>query len=213
MKNQASTRLFGYWNDLRGPRMAPNRFEVEPSRITDILAQTFILERNANDQFMFRLAGTQICENFGREFRGEQVLGLFEQGDRSNFERILRGTFFEGSVGVVSVDARTPDGRTTSFEMLLLPLIHSGTAITRVLGAFSPDEPCPEWLGTIPLTSQSIRQISMIWPDGHPPSMIERNEHQLPFSQIPGPKRVVSIDRRNFRVFEGGRSDVPQADN
>ncbi|MEO0619906.1 MAG: PAS domain-containing protein [Pseudomonadota bacterium] len=213
MKNQTSTRLFGYWNDLRGPRMAPNRFEVEPSRITDILSQTFILERTAADQFLFRLAGTQVCENFGCEFRGREILEMFEQGDRPNFERILRGTFFEGSVGVVSIEAQTPDGRAWTFEMLLLPLIHSGNAVTRVLGALSPDEPGPEWLGSIPLVSQSIRRISMIWPDGHPHAIIERNEHQLPFSQIPGPKRVVSIDRRNFRVFDGGRIDTTSTDN
>jgi len=212
MKNATSTRLFAYWNEIRGPRMAPHRFEVEPSRIADILAQTFILERDADGKFRFRLAGTQICEHFGREFRGQDILNLWTGEDRVNFERVLRGTAFEGAVGVVAFDAKAMDGSKVSLELMLLPLVHNGNAITRLMGCISPDKIAPGWLGTIPLSTQKISRVSIIWPDGHPHAVIARTEQQLPFSQVPGPKRVVSIDRRSFRVFEGGRSDAaPQA--
>lgn len=191
--------------------MAPNRFEVEPSRISDILAQTFILERDQDNKFQFRLAGTKVCDQFGREFRGQNILNLWTGEDRVNFERVLRGCSFEGSVGVVTFEARTADDLATNFEMLLLPLVHSGNAITRLLGCISPDGTAPAWLGTKSMVHQKVKRISIIWPDGHPHAMLHKTKKQLPFSQIPKHKRVVSTDRRNFRVFDGGRVDAPSA--
>lgn len=210
MKNNTSSRLFAYWNEIRGPRMAPHRFEIEPSRISDILAQTFILERDAENTFRFRLAGTQICDHFGREFRGHNILELWHEDDRINFDRVLRGASFEGAVGVVALEAHTANDKSATFEMLLLPLVHSGSAITRLLGAISPDEDAPSWLGTTAVVRQRIKRISMIWPDGRPHSILQKSEKQLPFSKGPAHKRVVSSNRRNFRVFDGGRSNGPQ---
>ncbi len=211
MQNSTSTRLFAYWNDIRGPRMAPHRFEVEPARIADILAQTFILEHDDENKFRFRLAGTQVCDHFGREFRGHDILNMWAGEDRINFERILRGSSLEGAVSVVAFEAQTADGRTASFEMLILPLVHSGNAITRLLGCISADDNPPAWLGTQPVATQRVKRISMIWPDGRPHAILQKSDKQLPFSQVPGHKRVVSIDRRNFRVYDGGRSDLPRA--
>ena len=37
--------LYGYWNELRAGRLAPQRLEIEPSRIAGILSETFMLER------------------------------------------------------------------------------------------------------------------------------------------------------------------------
>lgn len=208
MKTTTSARLFAYWNDIRGARMAPHRFEVEPARISDILAQTFILEHDEENNFCFRIAGTQICEQFGREFRGHNILNMWLDDDRVNFERVLRGAAHEGAVGVVDLDARTSDGRSVHLEMVLLPLVHSGNTITRLLGCISPQEAAPVWLGTNALVGQRIKRICMIWPDGKPHAIVQKSDRQLPFSQQPRHKRVVSIDRRNFRVFDGGRSDT-----
>lgn len=207
MKHTTSTRLFAYWNDIRGARTAPHRFEVEPSRISDVLAQTFILERDQETNFRFRLAGTQLCDHFGREFRNYNILNMWTGEDRINFERVLRGCAFEGSVGVVALEAKSAEGKTVHYEMLLLPLIHAGNTITRLLGCLSVENRPPSWLGTQPIVTQSIKRISMIWPDGKPHAILQKSDRQLPFSQQPKHKRIVSIDRRNFRVFDGGLNE------
>ncbi|MCK9911481.1 hypothetical protein MXD81_20175, partial [Microbacteriaceae bacterium K1510] len=53
----------------------------------------------------------------------------------------------------------------TPFEMILLPLRHSGELIDRVLGAFSPLE-APQWLGELPLTCKRIISQELLWPAG-----------------------------------------------
>mgnify|MGYP002386686614 CR=1 FL=1 len=81
MKHKTSQSLYGYWNEVRRGRLAPRRFDIEPSRISQILPATFILERVESERYLFRLAGTRLCEIFAREFRG------------TNFVRSPEGTW------------------------------------------------------------------------------------------------------------------------
>ena len=45
MKHKTSNILYSYWNKVRGDRVTPRRFEIEPAQIAAILPATFILER------------------------------------------------------------------------------------------------------------------------------------------------------------------------
>lgn len=206
MKNKTSQTLFAYWNEIRGPRVAPNRFEIEPARISSILAETFILERDQNAAFHFRLAGTRICEVFGREFRGQNVLTMWSPEDSGTLERVLKDIAFEGAVGVVSIEGTTQSGNSAPLEVLALPIVHAGNAITRILGSISATDTPPAWLGTTPIVQQNITCVNMIWPDGRPHAVLQRSRTQTPFSPLPEHKRIVSNNRRNFRVFDGGRT-------
>ncbi|MEJ1934798.1 PAS domain-containing protein, partial [Nostoc sp. NIES-2111] len=70
MKHPASRTLFSYWDTLRGERTAPERSELDPGAIRNILADTFILEVDAGQTFPFRLAGTRVCALYGRDLKG-----------------------------------------------------------------------------------------------------------------------------------------------
>ncbi|MEO1650333.1 MAG: PAS domain-containing protein, partial [Pseudomonadota bacterium] len=65
MKHTTSHSLFSYWNEVRRGRPAPRRFDIEPSRISHILAETLILERIDFETYRFRLAGTKVSQAFG----------------------------------------------------------------------------------------------------------------------------------------------------
>ena len=82
MKHNTSKALFAYWDSVRGHRMAPQRFEIDPSKISAILPYTFILERRDAETFSFRLAGTRMCDVFGYELRGTNFLDGWETIDR-----------------------------------------------------------------------------------------------------------------------------------
>src|SRR4051812_13786849 len=45
MQQRTLQTLYGYWNEVRAGRLAPQRLEIEPSRIAGILSETFMLER------------------------------------------------------------------------------------------------------------------------------------------------------------------------
>ena len=61
MKNTATRDLYGYWDQLRGQRPAPERVDIDPGAIRRVLGDTFIVEIDKNRSFPFRLAGTRNC--------------------------------------------------------------------------------------------------------------------------------------------------------
>jgi hypothetical protein len=194
MQQPTSRQLYAYWERVRNGRVAPRRFEIEPSKIAAVLPETFIVEGAGALGYRFRLAGTRICEQFGRELRGADLLSLWEDADRVAVASLLHKVFTDGAVGHGRFRAYSGANRQASFELLLLPLIHTGETINRVLGAITAIEP-PFWLGAEPLLRQEIIELNEHWPDGPPlplaPDGVE--------AAIPGSRR--------FRVLEGGLSE------
>ena len=123
MKQLTSRILYNYWNDVRGDRLAPKRFEIEPGRIAGILSETFILEDEGDGHFPFRLAGTRICECFGAELRATDFLDLL--GDRRDIgEDLLTRCGHQGAAITFELEAHSACGRAASFEAIVLPLVH-----------------------------------------------------------------------------------------
>lgn len=206
MKQRTSQILFKYWNDVRGDRLAPLRLEIEPMRISPILAETFILEQVDGQGFSFRLAGTRLCEQLGHELRGTDFLDLAGEDDREIMEQAMVKVTQRGAVAVFEIEARDEQGRSVSFEAVVLPLLHARDSISRYLGAMSPIE-SPHWLGHEPLRPHALVHHDVIWPDGRPHAVIERVGHQAPFLPALAQARVVRFNRRQFRILDGGRQD------
>ena len=205
MNEKTTQILYAYWNAVRGERFAPRRFDIEPSRIASILPETFILERTPDEALRFRLAGTKICEMFGREFRGLDPMVLWSKDDAESMRRLLHNVTQEGSVGVVSMTAEAAHPVTVDCEMLLLPLVHSGEKINRVLGSLTVADNA-NWLRHLPIENLTIRTANTIWPDGRPHAVINNMARQSPFLAEPRYARLVTSQNRSFRVYEGGRS-------
>jgi len=208
MKSRTSQILYRYWNEVRGNRLAPTRLEIEPARITDILSETFILETAEIGGYVFRLAGTRICENVGMEFRGRDFLDIAGEQFAPALDDILATVTQKGAVASLVVEMAAHDGRPVLFDVLVLPLVHTRQTIARYLGSMTPIDP-PVWLGTLALTPQRLVDHEVIWPEGRPHAVVERSGHQAPFVPAMAGARLVRQDRRQFRVLEGGRTDVP----
>jgi hypothetical protein len=191
MQQPTTRQLYAYWDRIRNGRVAPRRFEIEPSMITALLPETFIIEGTSGLGYRFRLAGTRICEQFGRELRGADFLGLWDDQDREAVASMLRSVFTDAAVGQGNFRAFSASNRRANFEFLLLPLIHAGDNVNRILGAITAVEP-PFWLGAEPLIRQEIGNLDLHWPDGVPAFLAQGGE-------------LVSVGNRRFRVLEGGR--------
>jgi hypothetical protein len=205
MKQKTSQILFAYWNDVRGERMAPRRFEIEPARIATILPETFILERCDADTFAYRLAGTKLCEQFGFEFRGSNFLADWSPDDRLAISKHFAGTTAQGGVLVLRIEASPglDDSRHAEFEIVLMPLVHTSSTVTRLLGAVSAIDP-PAWLGSTRLERKRLLSSETIWPDGRPHAIASKTRNQQPLLASLAGARLVKIDRRSFRVLDGG---------
>ena len=191
MQQPTSRQLYAYWDGLRNGRIAPRRFEIDPARIARLLHETFIAECTGLLEFRFRLAGTKICQQFGRELRGVDFLGLWSVEDRDAVASLVRNVQTDGAVahGVFHGFSRTH--RKASFEFTLMPLIHTDLAINRLLGTITAIEP-PFWLGTEPLASFEVAELHLHWPDGTPAFMTN------------GGAEVIRLSRQHLRVVEGG---------
>jgi hypothetical protein len=183
MHQTTSRQLYEYWNGTRNGRVAPHRLEIEPAEIAALLPETFIAECDGLFTYRFRLAGTKICEQFGRELRGSDVLTLWEIEDRNALAALLRLISGHGAVGHVLFHAHAEDGRQAKFELVVMPLAHNDEAITRFLGAITAIDP-PFWLGSTPLVRRRLTELHLLWPDGRP-RLTPMNRDRAHVSPVP----------------------------
>lgn len=205
MQHVTSKRLFQYWDHVRGTRRAPRRFEIEPSAIAELLPETFIAEHNSPEHYYFRLAGTQITHKFGRELRATNFLDFWSSEDLEGVKNLMNCVVQDAAIGVMRFRAATETGDSADFEITMLPLVHSGEDITRLLGNISPTSRC-HGLGMAPLKHFALRDIEMVWPDFLPDFMLAEGHGAEPDVLTPQYSRIVRSDRRCFRVYEGGLS-------
>jgi hypothetical protein len=146
MKQRTVQTLYAYWNELRAGRIAPRRLEIEPSRISSILAETFMLERTDASTYRYRLAGTRLYEIFGAELRGTNLLDGWSKADRASVMHSLAATCEQGAVTLLDLEAGADAARRIRIEAILLPLMHADNTIGRVIGAMAVTN-SPHWLG------------------------------------------------------------------
>jgi hypothetical protein len=164
MQKQSTRTLYDYWNQLRGARSAPDRRDIDPTRIRGALANTFILELNESEEFNFRLAGSHLCSAYARELKGRSFTRLWHARDRDAIETLIRAVTEDHAVALVNFSGITTVQTRLSIEAILLPLRHNGSTSTRILGAMTAlDE--PYWFGVQPVEEQRITGLRLIWPD------------------------------------------------
>ena len=164
MQKQSTKALYDYWNTLRGSRSAPDRRDLDPTKIRAALANTFILELNDSQEFDFRLAGSHICSAYARELKGRSFTKLWHPRDRDAMATLVRAVTEDHTVALISFTGMTAIHTRVSVETILLPVRHNGSTQTRLLGAMTAiDE--PYWFGVQPVVEQRISGLRLIWPD------------------------------------------------
>ncbi|SFV31054.1 hypothetical protein SAMN05216456_1218 [Devosia crocina] len=167
MQMPSSNTLYTYWNTIRGARSAPDRKDIDPTRIREALANTFILELSEDDKFSFRLAGSHLCTSYCRELKGRSFSGLWHERDQDAMDTLIRAVTEDHAVALVTFQGTTALHTKTTFELILMPLRHNGSSHTRILGGMTAVEE-PYWLGVQPIVEQRIVGLRLIWPDDMP---------------------------------------------
>jgi len=203
MKHPSSRRLYEYWSLLRGHRSAPDRGEIDPSHIRDILPDTFILEVTDRADYAYRLAGTRICSGYCRELKERSFLSLWREADVDALTRMLEGVRTDGAAAVIGVKGRNQRGQEISFEITLLPLSYGGQSHNRILGVHAPTE-VPYWFGVHPVVDHEIVSLRLIWPDETPSYLRRRTREEL--DAVPAIMPIMPQGRRgHLLVYEGGK--------
>lgn len=194
MKSASNRRMFAYWNERRGSRSAPERGDLEPGAIRQLLADSFILSFDADGGHPLRLAGTRLCALFGRELKDAPFQELWSSASRPAIRELVSVVADEASPLVAGVAGQPgADFPAVDLEMLLLPLYHRGRRNARMLGMLSPVV-VPYWLGMSNVAALFLGAVRHLGADAE---MI--SAPRLVPAQ--GAGRV----RRGLTVYDGGR--------
>jgi hypothetical protein len=145
-----SIEIFNYWNELRGSADAPLRSDISPSSIRTILPNVFILDGTLGNALRFRLAGTLVCNLFGRELRDQGFASLWSHSQQSDLVAIVERVISQVTPMLVQATGHDGNDSRVRLEITLLPLCSSGARCDKVLGCFALAVSAP-WLGMKPL--------------------------------------------------------------
>jgi hypothetical protein len=168
MKHPLTRELYDYWNGRRGEEAMPERCDIDPAAIRRILADSFVLAVEPEQTPRFRVAGTKVCELFGRELRGEDFMGLWGPADAPHTCKLVAAVAGEGIGVLAGVTMQAGDGLVCPLELLVLPLSHQGRGGQRMLGSLVALEQ-PFWLGTRPAQRLDLGVVKFLGADIYAP--------------------------------------------
>jgi hypothetical protein len=142
MKHPSSREFFAYWDNKRGGARAPERSDIEPGAVRELLGDIFVLSYDAAAGFPFRVAGTRVCALLGRDLKDRSFSGLFKCDGRREIEDIVTAVAEEMMPAIAGITAITENGSPAHLELLLLPFnqrAHAPLSLTGVLAPFEDD--------------------------------------------------------------------------
>jgi hypothetical protein len=183
MKHPSNREFFAYWDEKRGSARAPDRSDIEPAAVRDLLGDIFVLSYDAAAGYPFRVAGTRVCALLGCDLKDRSFSALFEPRGRGEIEDIIAVVAEEMQAAVAGITATSEDGSPANLELLLLPFNARAHAPLSLTGLLAPFESEPRVLRDFKLTSWRYL--------GHPPQRL-----------VPRALRKLKI-ARGFMVYEG----------
>ena len=185
MKHPSSREFFAYWDEKRAGARAPDRSEIEPDAVRELLGDIFVLSYDSAAGYPFRVAGTRISALLGRDLRDRSFSSLFTEDGRCEIEDIIMVVTEEMLAAVAGITATSEDGATAHLELLLLPFNSRAHTPLSLTGLLAPFEGGHSVLRDFKLTSWRYL--------GHPPQRL-----------VPRALRKLRI-ARGFMVYEGLR--------
>src|ERR1700716_4757555 len=89
MKHPSSREFFAYWDERRGGPRAPERSEIEPGAVRELLGDIFVLSYDNDAGYPFRVAGTRVSALLGRDLKDTSFSALFTADSRREIEDIV----------------------------------------------------------------------------------------------------------------------------
>lgn len=184
MKHPSSRTFFAYWDEKRGTARAPDRSDIEPEAVRELLGDIFVLSCDADGGYPFRVAGTRVCALLGCDVKDKSFSALFAAAHRREIEDIIAIVAEETLPAIAGVSATTDKGGRTRLELLLLPFQSRAHAPISLTGLLAPFDEVNGVLRDLELTS---------WRYLHRPEKL-----------VPRALRKLAV-ARGFMVYEGLR--------
>jgi hypothetical protein len=185
MKHPSNREFFAYWDEKRDGTHAPDRSEIEPDAVRELLGDIFVLSYDTAAGYPFRVAGTRVCALVGCDLKDRSFSALFAADARREIEDIITVVAEEMVPAVAGIAATSEDGSLAHLELLLLPFNTRPHTPLSLTGSLAPFESARRPLKEFKLTSW--RYLA------HPPQKL-----------VPRALRKLAI-ARGLMVYEGLR--------
>src|SRR4030088_2969503 len=142
MKHPSNGEFFAYWDEKRGSARAPERSEIEPGAVRELLGDIFVLSCDGAAGYPFRVAGTRLCALLGCDLKDRSFSALFAPDARREIEDIIAVVAEEMLAAVAGITAMSEDGSSAHLELLLLPFnarAHTPLCLTGSLAPFEDE--------------------------------------------------------------------------
>lgn len=150
-----------YWTALCDETGVPRRSQVDPRGLSNILQNTFILERVAPRVARFRLAGALLEDLAGMDVRGIPFTALFSDAARVEAGSLLERVFSAPHVAELRLTQAGSPGRSAGEgRMLLLPLATDDGEIARALGVLVADGGCGRLPCRFDISDRILRPVA-----------------------------------------------------
>lgn len=133
MKHRNNHFAVGYWSRIRHGRSTPDQADIDPKALKRLLPFVFLLDARGG-AFVYRLAGTTLCERYGSELRGRDFLFQWDPDSRTRLtEQLRRSLRACVPVCLTSIGA-TDDCHMVEIETVLMPIAFGANYPERFLG-------------------------------------------------------------------------------
>jgi hypothetical protein len=133
MKHRNSHFAVGYWSRLRQGRAVPDQADIDPKALKRLLPFVFLLDARGDGSFVYRLAGTTLCDRYGGELRGRNFLSHWDSESRSRLSALLRQSLTTRMPVCLTSIGATEDCRMIEIETVLMPISFGGGEPERFL--------------------------------------------------------------------------------
>jgi len=158
-------RLYDYWLGKCGSRRMPARSDLDPSEITPLLPYIIIVDR-ADDQFRYRLMGTAVVHELGRDLTGTAVGSYIGEPKSANagVRDVYKRAWTNAQPVFASGQFYFRTGSIHSVSLLALPLsadgVHAEKVIATLIARFNYGLTAScDWLKGMPLKVCSTADV------------------------------------------------------
>ena len=159
--------LYRYWIAKRGGRRMPRRRDIDPGDLPALLPHLMLIDRVA-DQYRYRLVGTTVADELGRELTN-QIVGSYvpEPEYAAAIVGMYHRVFASGRAVFHTGEYRRKSGVVHAVSRLLVPLSEDGASVnmvllTRVARCGTNFVAAADWLKDVQGTVRSLVEVDSL---------------------------------------------------
>lgn len=157
--------LFAYWENVRGDAPYPSFHQIDPIDIPWALHEIYIVQRQEDGGFSYRLAGEGVVGRYGRPLKGVRIPDIVTPSSANMITQRWRRIITEPAACYTETRHRLDEGEEVTARRLTLPLGPADGPADHVLGLVAFDRGAA-FTGVL---AKSVTIQTVRWAPIHPP--------------------------------------------